>query len=569
MNLEELLASFARLAELSDDELADARAGAINAFTELRQSGTTADIATLRSLADGVKAIDAEVTRRAEAAAATAAELAALDSLMAEVTAPAAELEETPAVEDELASKKKMPPVPPGQEPDEDDAGKAAAAPARKLAPLSSIRPAQRNAPAPAAAQADAVQALVSTADGRPLASLKDVAALMIEKARTFGEYRGAQSEYVSIARAMTALDSSRVLDPRDGLSNQMKIDAITSPEALTASGGLCAPLTISYALQQLSDAARPVRAGLTRFNAERGGIRYIAPFDFSHYRTAITLWTEVNDIKPGQGGNVATKACFKVDCGAEHEVVIDATVRCLQFGNLMARTYPENVAKATAETLVAHAEKAEKVLLDKIKANSTQLRAGQALGLARDFLYHIATAAAGYRNRHRMDPDAVLEFMAPAWVFDAIRGDLMRGAHMTTDLMSVANATIRGWLNDLRVRPVAFYWDSPTIGVDKSQIFATPSSGIVTDFPDQIQWGLWAPGTHLFLDSGSLDLGLVRDSTLNATNDYQMFAETFEGLATVGIESQWIVSDVKPIGAWACCKDISSLADSDFVPGS
>lgn len=569
MNLEELLALFARLAELTDDELAAARAGAVNAFTELRQSGTTSDIATLRQLAEGVKAIDAEVATRAEAAAATAAELAALDDLMAEVTTPAATEDAEPTADELAAAKKKVPPVPPQAEPDADDAGKAAAAPAKKLAPLASIRPSGRNVPAPAAPQVDAAQQLVSTIDGRPLSSLKDVAALMIEKARTFGEYRGSQSEFVSIARALTALDPNRTLDPRDPLSNQAKIDAITSPEAITASGGLCAPLTISYALQQISDAARPVRAGLTRFNAERGGIRYIAPFDFSHYRTAITLWTEINDIKPGQGGNVATKACFKVDCGAEHEVVIDAIVRCLQFGNLMARTYPENVAKATAETLVAHAEKAEKVLLDKIKANSTVLRAGQALGLARDFLYHIAVAAAGYRNRHRMDPDAVLEFMAPAWVFDAMRADLMRGAHNSDALISVANAQIRGWLNDLRVRPVAFYWDTPTIGVDKSQIFATPSSGIVTDFPDQIQWGLWAPGTHLFLDSGSLDLGLVRDSTLNATNDYQMFAETFEGLATVGIESQWIVSDVKPVGTWACCKDISALGHSDFEPGS
>jgi len=41
-----------------------------------------------------------------------------------------------------------------------------------------------------------------------------------------------------------------------------------------------------------------------------------------------------------------------------------------------------------------------------------------------------------------------------------------------------------------------------------------------------------------LFLESGTLDLGIVRDSTPNATNDANLFAETFEQVAPVGPES-------------------------------
>jgi hypothetical protein len=46
-----------------------------------------------------------------------------------------------------------------------------------------------------------------------------------------------------------------------------------------------------------------------------------------------------------------------------------------------------------------------------------------------------------------------------------------------------------------------------------------------------------------LFLDGGTLDLGIIRDSTLVGTNDYKMFIETFESVAKVGIESLKVTS--------------------------
>jgi hypothetical protein len=55
-----------------------------------------------------------------------------------------------------------------------------------------------------------------------------------------------------------------------------------------------------------------------------------------------------------------------------------------------------------------------------------------------------------------------------------------------------------------------------------------------------------------LFLDGGTLDLGLVRDSTLNSTNDYKIFLETFEGVAKVGVESLRVTTPVILAGASA-----------------
>ena len=55
-----------------------------------------------------------------------------------------------------------------------------------------------------------------------------------------------------------------------------------------------------------------------------------------------------------------------------------------------------------------------------------------------------------------------------------------------------------------------------------------------------------------MYLDGGALDLGLVRDSTLNSQNDYQIFYEEFFGLAFIGLESFKVTSNVCPNGLTA-----------------
>jgi hypothetical protein len=48
----------------------------------------------------------------------------------------------------------------------------------------------------------------------------------------------------------------------------------------------------------------------------------------------------------------------------------------------------------------------------------------------------------------------------------------------------------------------------------------------------------MYAPGTWIRLDGGTLDVGIVRDSTLNSTNDLQIFAEEWVQMCKVGVES-------------------------------
>lgn len=83
------------------------------------------------------------------------------------------------------------------------------------------------------------------------------------------------------------------------------------------------------------------------------------------------------------------------------------------------------------------------------------------------------------------------------------------------------------------------------------SQVYANAAAGAaIPNYPAQIDALLFVTGTKLFLDGGNLDLGLVRDSTLNSRNRYRQFSETFEGVADRGIENLRLVLSVVPNGS-------------------
>jgi hypothetical protein len=93
--------------------------------------------------------------------------------------------------------------------------------------------------------------------------------------------------------------------------------------------------------------------------------------------------------------------------------------------------------------------------------------------------------------------------------------------------------------------------------------VYANAADGsVVPPFIDKIDSVLFAEGDWLFLDGGTLDLGLVRDSALNKINRYQTFVETWEGVSFQGIESLRLVMGVQPTGMAGGTLDLSSLVD-------
>lgn len=384
---------------------------------------------------------------------------------------------------------------------------------------------------------------------GGALPDMKAVADAMTKRMHAIRRTTGGDGEQFSVATLNFAYPEERTLYSGDVEANNEKIAAVASPEAVVAAGGFCAPVEVSYDIFGFGVSDRPVKAALATFAADRGGIRYTTSPVLGDLDGAVSTWTLQDDIDAATpGGPDPTKPCLRVDCGEEIVVHTDAIPLCLTFGNLQSRAFPELVERNNELALITHARYAEVRLLTRIGALSTKVSATGPLGAVRDFLVQVEQAAAGYRSRHRLDPAEDLRVILPAWFKNAIRADLTMQMPGDGEQFTTGDNAINAWFN---VRHINVSWtlDGEAAvgggGGNAAQIFGAQAAGTLNPFPANVVWYLFSEGTFLFLDGGTLDLGLVRDSSLNATNDYKMFVETFEGVAKVGIESLRITSEL------------------------
>ena len=389
---------------------------------------------------------------------------------------------------------------------------------------------------------------------GSTINDMNEVAQAMEKRIHSLRRVNGGDGEQHIVASVTTAFPESRTLST-DAESNSIKINAVTSRDALVASGGHAAPLEVKYDIYAIgSSTVRPVRDALPRFQADRGGIRFVTPPSFAagSYANEVGVWTAAVDADPDGD----TKTSLTVNAAAELTATTDAVTLQLQFGNLMTRAYPELIARHNELALVQHAREAEQYVLGKIEAGSTAVTSGTLIGFGRDFLVSVRKAAVAYRSRHRIAQNTTLTAIVPEWVYDAMAADLAL-AMPGDGTLSVSRSEIEGYLAQLNVNLVA----SPDMTVYGSQGATT-----LLEFPDSFKWHLFAEGTFLFLDGGSLDLGIIRDSSLVGTNDYKMFVETFEGVAKVGIESLTITQTVNVNGVAAALRDTTGGATAAAI---
>jgi hypothetical protein len=96
--------------------------------------------------------------------------------------------------------------------------------------------------------------------------------------------------------------------------------------------------------------------------------------------------------------------------------------------------------------------------------------------------------------------------------------------------------------------------------------VFGSQGATSLVEFNDTFVWYIFAEGSFLFLDGGTLDVGIIRDSTLVGTNDYKMFVETFEGVAFVGVESLKVTSTISVNGVAAALRDTTGGATAAAI---
>ena len=328
-------------------------------------------------------------------------------------------------------------------------------------------------------------------------------------------------------------------------------LNAREEVNAIVASGGNCAPLEQEYDFYRLAEELNPTEQCLPLVGSPRGGIRFISPPDFRDAAPGVRVTTEAEDAAgyttQTPPGPTDPKPCVSVVCPPIEECRVDVVSRCVRWGNLNFRVFPEQVESFMSDLAVIFTETKEIFYLDAIDANSTAVTAAPTYGAVRSMISHLARAAANYRRRQHMSADAVLELFLPSWVAELIYVDMVNDHSLGLNFVGDNPVTaVSRALAELNLN-VCFYYDSAT---GAGQAFnGAQGAGALNEFPTTVRSYLFAPGTFVRLNAGTLDVGMIRDSFLNGTNDLEMFAEEWIQVCFVGLESLRIDHTLCPDG--------------------
>jgi hypothetical protein len=575
MDLEELLALAATAGDLTDEQISEALADLRSAAAAFDPASMTdTDLETLTAIAEAINGLSAESDTRAAAAeerANAAAELLSQIAGDGEGDDEGGEGDDAAEGDDDADDATgEADAEPEGEastEPEADATAEPIAAAAKpRLAKVAARRPAATQ-PRAVAKPVDGPLTLVASANvpgvnaGQKLSGPDAIAQAFAGVMRATSGYQGPRVEMpiarLGVTNAREFYGEDRTLDGDDAKGNARKIQALTRPEALIASGGICAPAPMSYDYPVVGDASRPFRDSfLTRFGADRGQIRTLTPPTLADADGAVGFWTEANDQTPGSDGP-ATKICMTLSCPDDSTTLVEAVTKCVEIGNFRAKYFAEQVEAILKLVAVNHARLTEIRLMNAFHTNATKTTSGELLGATRDMLAALDRVITQWRYRHRLAANFPLDVAMLDSVKALLRTDLARATSYGTleENLAVADARIEAFFTARNLRPI-WVLDARS-GFDYA---AAQADGPVHGWTNTIQAFIAESGTSLFLDGGSLDFGLVRDSVLNGTNDYQVFSETFEGFHPFGREWQSLTMNVCPNGTSSAPIDASLL---------
>jgi hypothetical protein len=530
---------------LSDAELSELRDNAIAEFTTLRGGELSDDsMARLRVLAAGIKTTKKTIETRAAAAAKTAAELASMDEFVEGVSADLAKKDDADKKEAVTADAK---------------VGGATTNPREKgtrglNVPLSEVALRQKEPLTGRVIGKRDDSVLVASADipnyavGSQLEGMDALVAAMQSRARGLPILaRGDESTRYPIASLQRNFRHTLDLNATPDQINEIMKD-VTDVDSLVAAGGWCSPSEISYDFYNI--VAVDGILDLPTVGINRGGMRFPVSPSFGDLvgNAAMWSWSETQDIAAVTGtAQSGTKTCARVPCPTFNEERLGCDGLCLTVGNLTEDAYPELIANHTRLLFAAHAHKmnAKRILqLFTASASVTGTFGSAGSGVVSPVLGALELSAIDYREKYAMADGAVLEVILPRWLRAVMRADLRKRTRENTSMLSMADAALMSLFDAINIR-VQWVgdWQTRTSG-----LFGT--STVLTSWPSTVQFMMYAPGTFVMGQGLRLDLGIIRDSILNSTNDHT--AEWMEEcwlIAKVGHESRRGVINICPDG--------------------
>lgn len=582
----------ANLAEIDDDKLTSAHDEITGRIRELKpkvadRSLSPDELTELQALSDTYKQVGGEVTKRGEARDQA---YAAIDETVAQ--------------------------VPDGEQPDEQAGAETAEQPAEpeqpadgdtQSEPAAQAAPTQQEQPVAAAASNPPIGTIGrqnperQPATDRPTVAItaaadvagftaggtvdsEQVGQAFANRMRSLAAIkgRGGNGEMVPVVTlTASGVPDDRQLTRNDWATNTRRMEAVASPRAIVAAGGLCAPLAIDYSYGTIGVQDRPIRDSLPGFQAERGGIQYrrdLSPVTDTAAdgpRSATGTWSNDDDAAVLPQGQVQpkTKAVWIVDCPDTETAEVEALTLQMEFSNVTSRFDPETLQANTDAALIWHSRFAENWLLAKLQAESKVMTSTDVLGAVRALLYTLDKVQSYYRSVHRLSANIPLRAVMPAWAMALCRADMARAMQTSNlDQLAISDAQVNAWFSSRNITPVWHLDGSDTAqteavgppfvpGIAAQQYTLATGTGEipVPNFPAQVDFLLHTEGHFVHLEGGTLDLGIVRDSELVDRNRYRQFSETWEGVATRGVEALRVVADVAPTGESAGTVDTAA----------
>jgi hypothetical protein len=384
-------------------------------------------------------------------------------------------------------------------------------------------------------------------AHGDAVRSLSGLTDVVNRKAKSMPETNG-NPNYQLVASIRN--EHEHTLDDRSSPAQVKELfDFLTSQDkqdALVAGGGWCAPSEIRYDFFNIACSSGMI--DLPTFGVTRGGIQFpvspsladtVGSIAFGGFAVEFTnasapwLWTEADDIAAATGS--PTKPCVRVPCPTFSEERLECFGICLTAGNLTDSAYPEATQHMIRLLMTAHDHAMNARFIAQMVADSTAAITigGEVDDSAAPRIYNsVGLAATDVRERFGMCIDDVLEVVLPSWVREVLRADLAWKAGV--ELPAVSNEQITSYFTDRNVR---VQW------VDDWQVRGTSQFGnatALTAWPTTVDFLIYPAGTFVRGTGMSLDLGVVRDSVLNQTNDHTaLWSEECHLIARVGHESR------------------------------
>lgn len=526
-----ILAQNVDIETLSAEDLAAYREDLVAAAKEAHSAGVTPEVAALiKTAAGAVTACRAEEAGRAEQAAQVMAEaddaLAELDGAPVEA-ADAAEVEAEPVAASARGGYVRTVKTPRSSRP---RSGRATGARLTGRDGTIELRSLADVANEIAVGAQSAKQRLHN--DGEKLSVLTFGWADRYDSAELIrhGDSRGNTDKLYEAAER--AIDQTRAMVASAGY------------ETMVASGGAPGPGEPRYTELTFGLADRPVRDGLPRLPSERGILVWNPPPTLddvivNNTGGAITTVTSAQDVSG------TTKTVQEPANPNQSTATVRAIARRLQFGNMADRFLPERAASWQKLALVAQAREAERSVLVDIKAGSTKYTDTPAkFGAFRDLKAQVLGLVEEIHD-HLRDDSIPIRAIFPDFLPAMLAVDVMR-QQPGDDAWNVTAAQMRLAIASWGVAPI-FADDSI-----RGRLLTSPTgqSPRTPGFDADVEWCLYPEGTWVFLDGGTLDLGIIRDSVTSATNKMQTFAESFEAVAQLSSFSYWCTSSLCADGA-------------------